>query len=142
MNERIERSVTAESSSVVAQAMNAQYKNLLELGVEVAKERGCADCANLALCGIAINILRSKKVEASTASTGAVNMYGVEVDRGARSVCPGKLIDEAIRRNEQDDFWILNADELNGASLEVRAAQTVKLAAESVHQAIGNKAVI
>lgn len=142
MNERVERVVTTEQSVVVAQTMNDHFKNLLELGAETARNRACVDCAHLALCGIAIHTLRVKKSGVSINSVSKIDVHGVRIDQEADSICPGGLVKEALRRNRNNDFWLLEADELNSASLEVRAAQTVQLAAEHVRHVVSNKIII
>ena len=141
MNGRIEQAVTVEQSTVVAGAINRQLESLLELGAEIAKRRACVDCIHLALCGIAINTLRAKKSGAGIDSLGKIDVHGVRIDRKAEDICPGGLVDEALRRNQNDDFWLLEADELNDASLEARTAQTVSLAAEHVRQVVSNKII-
>ena len=64
MSDRIEHAVTTEQSTVVTDAMNRYFERLLALGLETAKNRACIDCTQLALCGIAINTLRSRKAGA------------------------------------------------------------------------------
>ena len=142
MNERVERVVTTEQSAVVAQAMNDHFENLLELGAETARNRACVDCVHLALCGIAIHTLRAKKSGVSIDSVGKIDVHGVRIDQEADSVCPGELVKEALRQNRNNDFWLLEADELNSASLEVRAAQTVQLAAKHVRHFVSNKIIV
>ena len=141
MSGKIERIVTVEQSTVMARAINSQYENLLELGAETAKRRSCIDCTHIALCGIAINTLRARKSGSRIDSMGKIDTHGVKIDQESESICPGGLVDEALRRNQSNDFWLLDADELNDANLEVRAAQTVLSAAEHVRQVVSNKII-
>lgn len=141
MSERIEHVATTEQSTVVAHAMRRHFERLLELGAETTKNGSCIDCAHLALCGIAINTLRAKKPGANISALGKVDVRGVKIDETAENICPGGLVEEALRRNQGDDFWLLEADELNHAELEVRTAQTVQLAAEHVRQVVSNKII-
>ncbi|RWZ78925.1 MAG: hypothetical protein EOT05_04255 [Candidatus Microsaccharimonas sossegonensis] len=141
MSERIEHVVTVEQSVVVSQAMSRHFERLLELGAETAKNRACVDCAHLALCGIVINALRTKKSGTNISALGKVDVHGVKIDETAENICPKELVDEALRRNQSGDFWLLEADELNHAELEVRTAQTVQLAAEHVRRTVSNKII-
>lgn len=141
MSERIEYVATTEQSTFVAHAMSRHFERLLELGAKTAKSRACVDCTHLALCGIAINTLRVKKSGADVGALGEVDVHGVKIDETAENICPKELVDEALRRNQSNDFWLLEADELNHAALEVRTAQTVQLAAEHVRQVVSSKIV-
>lgn len=141
MNERIEHSVTVGQSEVVAQAMNNQFENLLELGAETAQRKGCGGCTHLALCGLAINTLNARKSGADVRSMGGIDTYGIRIDDDGDNICPGGLVEEALRRNQSNEFWLLESDELNNSRLEVRTAQTVRLAAEHVRQIICSKII-
>lgn len=141
MGERIERVATVEQLTVIAGAMNSRLENLLELGAETAKGGVCVDCTHLALCGLAISTLRSRKAGVDISTLGEVDVYGVKIDKNAENICPRGLVDEALRRNQTNDFWLLEADELKNTTLDVRAAQTIQLAAEHVRQVIGNKII-
>lgn len=141
MNERIEHSVSVGRSEVIVQAMDKQYENLLESGAEIAQRKSCEDCTHLALCGLAINILSVRKPGADIRSIGRINTHGVSIDSEGNDICPGGLVEEALRRNQSNEFWLLEADELNNSRLEVRTAQTVRLAAEYVRHIVINKIV-
>ncbi len=142
MTERIERVVVTEQSAVLAPAIISHFENLLELGAETARERACIDCAHLALCGIAINTLLEKKPAPGIESSDKIDIGGVNIDQSAGLICPGELVTEALRRNQINDFWLLDADELNGATLEVRTAQTVQLAAKHIRHIVSNKIIV
>ena len=141
MSERIEHVATTEQSTVVAHATSRHFERLLELGTETAEKRACVDCTHLALCGIAINTLRAKKSGNNIDALGKVNIHGVKIDETAENICPKELVGEALHRNQSNDFWVLEADELNHATLEVKTAQTVQLAAEHVRQVVSSKIV-
>lgn len=64
----------------------------MELSAETARNRVCVDCAHLALCGIAINILRVKRSGVSIDSVGKIDVHGVRIDKEADSICPGELV--------------------------------------------------
>ena len=141
MTERIERSVTVEQSTIVLQAMNNHFENLLDIGVETSQREGCISCTHLALCGIAINTLRSRRQGERIDKTDGVNVQGVKVSPKAIDICPRQLVENSLNRTMRNDFWLLKADELKDATLEVRAAQTVHLAAQDVRKIISNKIV-
>lgn len=141
MSERIEHVATTEQSTVVAHAMSRHFERLLELGADTAENRACVDCTHLALCGIAINTLRAKKLGTNIGVLGKVDVHGVKIDETAENICPKELVDEALRRNQSNDFWLLEADGLNRAALEMRTAQTVQLAAEHVRQVVSSKII-
>lgn len=142
MTERIERSVTVEQSTIVSQAMSNHFENLLDLGAETSQREGCINCTHLALCGIAINTLRSRRQGERIDKTDGVDVNGVKVGPKATEICPGELVENSLSRTMRNDFWLLEADELRDASLEVRAAQAVHLAAQDVRKIINNKIII
>ena len=142
MNQRIERIVTVEQPNIIPQAINKHFENLLSLGMGTAQREGCADCTHPALCGVAINALREKRQGAHIESTDEVSTHGVKIGRRAVDICPGGLIENALSRNQRNDFWLLEADELNAATLEVRTAQAVYQAAEDVRKIIDKKIII
>lgn len=142
MNQRIEFSTSSERPEVVARAMNNYFENMLEVGTELAEQKGCASCTHLALCGIAISALRLSASDMRPKTAEILTKYGIEVNDDVKSVCPDGLVKAAIQRNESNDFWLLKADELNGATLEVRAAQTVVFAIKHVRQAVNNKSIV
>ncbi|MNQ89914.1 hypothetical protein D3C85_1052380 [compost metagenome] len=142
MNDRMEYvTSTTKASEVIVSATEGRLRNALKYGGETAESLSCGECSTLALCGLAINIMRARDIKISGATLESLKAYGVQADRGAE-VCPGAMVDEVIKRNNNDDFWVLKADELNYSSDEIKNAQAVARAAEDVAQIINKKIVI
>lgn len=141
MNDRIEHVTNVtKASEVVVSAMEGYLQNSLEQGNETAEALGCNDCSTLALCGLAMNVLRRKRL-ATAGTVETLRRHGISASEDGE-MCPRELVQGAIERNEKNDFWLLKADELNESSLDLQAAQTVQFAAQHIAGLIDRKIVL
>lgn len=132
---------TTKASEGIISATEEGLRNALKYGTETAESLECGECTTLALCGIAINIMRAKGVKTSGTLESSLKAYGVQVDEQA-GVCPEVMVNEVIRRNNDGDFWVFKAAELNDSSDEMKNAQAVVRAAEDVAKIINKKIII
>lgn len=140
MSERYEYVQSTSADSVVSASMEKRLQGRLDSGHETAQEAACQGCEHLALCGIAINILQRNGTSLARASP-SLEAYGIQTD-GEAAMCPGKMVNEAVRRNDNNEFWVLKADELARSSDQVKTAQAVERAAEDVVRIINKKLII
>lgn len=126
---------TTQSDETVSAAHVSSLENRISIGSQSSRT-ACDSCATKALCGIAANELTSQiGTSKLSASSRITETYGVTVD-AAGMVCSKKLVTIALTKNLNGEFWVLQSDDLTHASLEVKAAETVQLAAVHIASVI------
>lgn len=140
MSDRWEYVHVTEVDHRVSSAMEMQLQAKLNYGAKTAELNSRGGCEYLEFCGVALNVFQKRRMQ-TVGAESTLGAYGVQVSAEG-AICPRGVIREAIARNDDNDFWVLKADELSGSTDRIKTAQAVELTAEAIAQIINKKIII